>query len=155
MTWKPHLKRHRVSRSLHGTYPTVYVKAISFSGLCTSSIETRFDQTRVWGLISPRPNLESSLAFLFVTLQERIDVYVKAISFSGLCTSSIETRFDQTRVWGLISPRPNLESSLAFLFVTLQERIDDVSLPVSLRYGSRRVKYTKAAKAKLNHRSKF
>ena len=53
--------------------PTVYVKAISFSGLCTSSVGARFDQTRVRRLSSPRPNPESSLAFLFVTLQERVD----------------------------------------------------------------------------------
>ena len=53
--------------------PTVYVKAISFSGLCASSIGAKFDQTRVRRLSSPRPNPESSLAFLFVTLQERID----------------------------------------------------------------------------------
>ena len=52
--------------------PTVYVKAISFSGLCISSIGARFDQARVRRLSSPRPNPESSLAFLFVTLQERI-----------------------------------------------------------------------------------
>ena len=52
--------------------PTVYVKAISFSGLCASSIGARFDQTRVRRLSSPRPNPESSLAFLFVTLQDRI-----------------------------------------------------------------------------------
>ena len=53
--------------------PTVYVKAISFSGLCASSIGARFDQTRVRRLSSPRPNPESSLAFLFVALQKRID----------------------------------------------------------------------------------
>ena len=47
--------------------PTVYVNAISFSGLCASSIGARFDQTRVRRLSSPRPNPESSLAFLFVT----------------------------------------------------------------------------------------
>ena len=50
---------------------------------------------------------------------------------------------------------------LAFLFVTLQERIDEKvnisrHLCLLLRYGSRFiVKYTKAAKAKLNHRSKL
>ena len=89
-------------------------------------------------------------------------VHFKAISFSGLCASSIGARFDQTRVRRLSSPRPNPESSLAFLFVTLQERIDEkvnISrhlLPVSLRYGSRFiVKYTKAGKAKLNQRSKL
>ena len=53
--------------------PTVYVKAISFSGLCASSIGARFDQTRICRLSSPRPNPESSLTFLFVTLLERID----------------------------------------------------------------------------------
>ena len=40
--------------------PTVYVKAISFSGLCASSIGARFDQTRVRRLSSPRPKPESS-----------------------------------------------------------------------------------------------
>ena len=43
---------------LHGTYPTVYVKAISFSGLCASSIGSKFDQTRC-----PKPNPESSFSF--------------------------------------------------------------------------------------------
>ena len=44
--------------------PTVYVKAISFSGLCASSIGSRFDQTRVRRLISsPRPNPEQSFGF--------------------------------------------------------------------------------------------
>ena len=62
----------------------------------------------------------------------------------------------------LSSPRPNPELSLAFLFVTVLERDRrksqhfKTSLPVSLRYGSWFiVKYTKAAKAKLNHRSKL
>ena len=43
--------------------PTVYVKAISFSGLCTSSIGSGFDQTWVRRLSSPRPNPESSFGF--------------------------------------------------------------------------------------------
>ena len=43
--------------------PTVYVNAISFSGLCTSSIGSGFDQTRVRRLSSPRPNPESSFGF--------------------------------------------------------------------------------------------
>ena len=53
--------------------PTVYVTLISFSGLCASSTGARFDQTRVRRLSSPRPNPESSLAFLFDALQEHID----------------------------------------------------------------------------------
>ena len=52
-----------VSKSLHGTYPTVYVKAISFSGLCASSVGSRFHQTRVRRLSSPRPNAESLFGF--------------------------------------------------------------------------------------------
>ena len=47
--------------------PTVYVKAISFSGLCASSIRARFDQTRVRRLSSPRPNPELHL-WLFSSL---------------------------------------------------------------------------------------
>ena len=43
--------------------PTVYDKAISFSGLCASSIGAGFDQTRVHRLSSPRPNPESSFGF--------------------------------------------------------------------------------------------
>ena len=42
---------------------TVYVKAISFSGLCASSIGSRFDQTWVRRLSSPSPNPESSFGF--------------------------------------------------------------------------------------------
>ena len=42
---------------------TVYVKATSFSGLCASSIGSKFDQTRVRRLRSPRPNPESSFSF--------------------------------------------------------------------------------------------
>ena len=53
--------------------PTVYVKAISFSGFCALSIGARFDQTQIRRLSSLRPNPESSLTFLFVTLLERID----------------------------------------------------------------------------------
>ena len=37
--------------------PTVYVKAISFSDLCASSIGARFDQTRIRRLSSPRPSV--------------------------------------------------------------------------------------------------
>ena len=49
---------------------------------------------------------------------------------------------------------------LAFLFVTLQKRINEkvniAKTSLFLRYGSRfMVKYTEAAKAKLNHRSKL
>ena len=43
--------------------PTVYVKAISFLGLCASSIGARFDQTRVRRLSSPRPNPDFSLRY--------------------------------------------------------------------------------------------
>ena len=43
--------------------PTVYVKAISFSGLCASSVGSKFDQTQVRRLSSPRPNPESSFSF--------------------------------------------------------------------------------------------
>ena len=41
---------------------TVYVKAISFSGPCASSIGSKFDQTGVRRLSSPRPNPESSFS---------------------------------------------------------------------------------------------
>ena len=44
-------------------FTTVYVKAISFSGLCASSIGSKFDQTRVRRLSSPRPNPELSFSF--------------------------------------------------------------------------------------------
>ena len=37
-----------------------------------------------------------------------------AISFSGLCASSIRSEFDQTRVRRLSSPRPNLEASFGY-----------------------------------------
>ena len=43
--------------------PTVYVKAISFLGICASSVGAGFDQTRVRRLRSPRPNPESSFGF--------------------------------------------------------------------------------------------
>ena len=43
--------------------PTVYVKAISFSGLCASSIGSKFDQTRVRRLSSPKRNPEPSFSF--------------------------------------------------------------------------------------------
>ena len=43
--------------------PTVYVKAILLSGLFASSIGSKFDQTRVRRLSSPRPNPESSFSF--------------------------------------------------------------------------------------------
>ena len=41
-------------------------------------------------------------------------VYVKEISFSGLCASSIGFKFDQTPVRRLSFPRPNPESSFSF-----------------------------------------
>ena len=41
-------------------------------------------------------------------------LYVKAISFSGLCASSIGSKFDQTPVRRLSFPRPNPESSFSF-----------------------------------------
>ena len=44
-------------------HTTVYVKAISFSGLCASSIGSKFVQTGVRWLSSPRPNPESSFSF--------------------------------------------------------------------------------------------
>ena len=62
--------------------PTVYVEAISFSGLCASSIGARFDQTRIRRLSSPRPNPESSLPFLFVTL---LGVSTKKSTFQDIC----------------------------------------------------------------------
>ena len=75
----------------------------------------------------------------------------------AFCASSIGSKFDQTGVPpGLIQNR-----RLAFLFVTLQERIDKKfnisrNLCLWLRYDSGFiVKYTKAAKAKSNHRSKL
>ena len=43
--------------------PIVYVKAIFFSGLCASSVGSRFDQTWVRRLSSSRPNPESSFGF--------------------------------------------------------------------------------------------
>ena len=88
-------------------------------------------------------------------------VYVKAISFSGLCASSVGSRFDQTWVRRLSLPGRIQNRRLAFLFVTLQERIDEKvnisrHLCLLLGHGSRFiVKYPKAAKAKLNHRSKL
>ena len=70
MTWKPHRKRHgfkEFTRNLSSALnPTIYVKAISFSGLWASSIGSRFDQTWVtWvrRLSSPKPNAESSFGF--------------------------------------------------------------------------------------------
>ena len=67
MTLKPQRKLHgfkeftlNLSNHLN---PTVYVKAISFSGLCASSIGSGFDQTRVRRLSSPRLNPESSFGF--------------------------------------------------------------------------------------------
>ena len=89
-------------------------------------------------------------------------VYVKAISFSSLCASSIGARFDPTRV-----RRPKFsqtESRIVFGFslrysagaYRRKSQHFKISLPVSLWYGSRFiVKYTKAAKEKLNHRSKL
>ena len=85
-------------------------------------------------------------------------VYVKAISFSGLCASSIGSRFDQTWVRRLSSPRQNPESSFGFsLRLVIDEKFNiSRHLCLLLQYGSRFiVKYTKAAKAKINHRSKL
>ena len=44
-------------------------------------LELEFDQTRVRRLSSPRPNPESSLAFLFVALQEGIDEKVNILRY--------------------------------------------------------------------------
>ena len=113
MTWKPHRKRQGFKeftrKPIQPLNPTVYVKAISFSGLCASSIGARFDQTRIRS--SPRPNPESSFDF--------------SLRYSAGAYRRKSQHFK-------------------------------TSFPVSLRYGSRFiVKYTKAAKAKLNHRSKL
>ena len=71
------------------------------------------------------------------------------------------TKHSKHEFAGWVLPGRIQNRRLTFLFVTLQERMDEkVNISrhfcLLLRYGSRFiVKYTKAAKAKLNHRSKF
>ena len=86
-----------------------------------------------------------------------LTIYVKAISFSGLCASTIGARFDQTRVRRLSSLRSNTESSKAFLFERIDEKVN-ISRHLCLYLCGMAlglVNYTKAAKAKLNYRSKL
>ena len=89
--------------------------------------------------------------------------YVKAILFSGVCASSIGSGFDQTRVRRLSSPRPNPESSFGFSLrysagaYRRKSQNFKTFLPVISVWLSvySKIVYTKAAKAKINHRSKL
>ena len=106
-------------------FTTVYVKAISFSGLCASSIGSKFDQTRVRRLSSPRPNPELSFSF--------------SLRYSaGACrrkSQHFKTSLPVAAVWLSVyskihescksEVKPNLRSGVLFFFFSRREGTPD------------------------------
>ena len=151
----------------------MWAPCVSFSGLCASSIVPEEGWSGQPKYSTPSKIHSTLYRFLpsysLFHFWSRLDHYIDPTYTSRIIVpvacfnvlSSIGSRFDQTWVRRLILPGRIQNRRLAFLFVTLQERIDEKvnisrHLCLLLRYGSRFiVKYTKAAKAKLNHRSKL